>query len=1113
MIPGAAEFAEQDVIPALKDAATTFANAGAQVRQIFTPANIGAGRQAAGALGAALAREEQANQKMEDAGHAFQTQFDRLLGQPGGEDKATDWWDAVQLGKPTDILPELKPAYDYMRRALDELRTEVQRYGKLEHFNAFYFPQIWKFPKEDEQWVRKKIAGLLGRRPFEGKKGFLKQRTYPTFREGLDALLPRGVKPISYNPVDHFFVKMREMRRWVMAHEFIEDARTMGIWKAYGGTFGKMPDDWRRIDGPLGTIYGPPTVAFQEAFDPELLEGLEKFATSLGVKLARKVNLPGNAWGLAYGDKAITTKAAGPETVLMHEIGHILDERYGLWDRIVKPAGRETHTITRGKRKGQVVTRTKPQDRARVKIRATIKAELRALADMRFEGKPVTEHFKKYVREQPEQMANVVHAYLWNPERTKEVAPNAYWALFNTIKENSELAALQTLQKTRSLKLQSRQHQIDIGGFPEVGFYAMPSDAARIFNNHLSRGLAGNSAIYDSYRWLNNSMVTGQLVASGLFHATFTGMNALFSSGGLALQEIVSGIEQKKPKVIAQGAKRAASTLSLGAAGAGVGFALGGPAGLLWAAGYPMVAMKWAKGWRGKRKWLTEDPAGRFVNNDVRQMIEGGHRPSWDRSYDNGSFHHAMRALRSGNWPGALARAVPAMLDAVSSPVMRWWVPVTKNAAFLDAAAFELERLAREVANVERTEQALAGIPRAGKRRKALKPEQQQMIRELERERLDNLAVIRDALRRVQTNMDNRFGEVVYANWFWESWLKNIAHVLLRSPGWQAGTYKGVIGGTFEQGRRLASRLPGGTGGKGAGGTGTRESTLAGDFAWLLAMVGMMMLINGLTTYLSTGERPKDKDWLYPRGPEGHRLSPASYLRTVASAYRHPLNTVAGITAPLNAALYRIFVSNQSFSGEIIREPGDPWTRQVRNVLKSLAAEGYQPFVLQNFERGSGGLAPIMGITNAPAEVERSEAENYLRSVMPPSPPRTHDEQVKLEGRRALRTAIENRDSEAAKQAVKEGALSRRSRIVALRNEQRGTFVTLFETATLPQAIRAYELSTEDERAAVRPFLARKWHRLYPGIPPDQKPGVRDAFNAAVKLPFTHAAKAAAGGQ
>src|SRR5207248_799281 len=90
----------------------------------------------------------------------------------------------------------------------------------------------------------------------------------------------------------------------------------------------------------------------------------------------------------------VVTRFGGPESVLAHEIGHQLDWKYGLSDELAKVKGAG--------------------------------AELRALADLRYEGEDAPASFKKYVRQAPEKMAALVEAYVHAPERLKEVAPNTF---------------------------------------------------------------------------------------------------------------------------------------------------------------------------------------------------------------------------------------------------------------------------------------------------------------------------------------------------------------------------------------------------------------------------------------------------------------------------------------------------------------------------------------------------------------------------------------------------------------------------------------------------------------------------------------------------------------
>ena len=61
------------------------------------------------------------------------------------------------------------------RQMLDDRRKQVQALGKgkLEDYYENYYPHIW----EDPTKAGDVFKAMLGRRPLEGSKSFLKQRT------------------------------------------------------------------------------------------------------------------------------------------------------------------------------------------------------------------------------------------------------------------------------------------------------------------------------------------------------------------------------------------------------------------------------------------------------------------------------------------------------------------------------------------------------------------------------------------------------------------------------------------------------------------------------------------------------------------------------------------------------------------------------------------------------------------------------------------------------------------------------------------------------------------------------------------------------------------------
>ena len=150
---------------------------------------------------------------------------------------------------------------------------------------------------------------------------------------------------------------------------------------------------------PLGTVKREEPKSVTEFYDRVVMEKLVKLADDLGIKHERVVKgMPAGVAGLSYtGLGRIKTRAATPESVMLHEIGHQLHERYSELDDMLKDT--------------------------------KLKEEMRALADLRYEGIPedkVSGYFKKYVRKGEEKVAVMFEAYLQTPEKFKDVAPATY---------------------------------------------------------------------------------------------------------------------------------------------------------------------------------------------------------------------------------------------------------------------------------------------------------------------------------------------------------------------------------------------------------------------------------------------------------------------------------------------------------------------------------------------------------------------------------------------------------------------------------------------------------------------------------------------------------------
>ena len=633
IVPGAKEFAEQDLGPAMKKAGETIARAADDVARTFASTSRGEEAQTVG--GILRARTAELAHRTARAEHALATfgrMFDRLPAEANFK-----FIDDIEHGADTEV-PELQPVQRMLRRMLDERRREVQARGRLQQVIADYFPHIWKQPSEAGNWLR----SLFGKRPLQGPKNFLKQRSIGTIAEGR-AL---GLEPVSNNPVTLTLLKIREMDKWITGHDALEDMKAAGVAK-YVPVGVEAPRGWTRINDPIGTVYGNPNVPVHEALDEAVFEGLQQLATDLGITHTRSTRLKGGprgAWGLSHqGESRIQTRTGGPESVLAHEIGHQIDEKFGLWNRLqslerqYKAQGYENWSLNR---------------------------ELRAVTDLTWEGKPnVPESFLRYVRKKPEKIANMVEAYVHAPEKFKAAAPN----VFNVFDELVDTTpALQQLREIKpSLRLTARADSTRVGGMIVNGHWWAPEQGAHVLNQHLSPGLAGN-ALFDVYRAAGNNITSVKLGLSA-FHAMVESMNSVLSKAALSLEY--------------------ATPRRLGGQGApGLAMKKGGEI---------LVApfIDYLRGSKALTEYFTKDPSGDVTRSVVDQIIQGGGRIKRDEFYRSNAAKAFTEALRSGNYPGAAIRAPFAALEKTAAPIMDHLVPRLKLGAFLDLAQLETRRL------------------------------------------------------------------------------------------------------------------------------------------------------------------------------------------------------------------------------------------------------------------------------------------------------------------------------------------------------------------------------------------------------------------------------------
>jgi hypothetical protein len=208
----------------------------------------------------------------------------------------------------------LRSALDRGGRAVQGLGT-----GKLQHWVQNYFPHIWDIGGKPQDVIGK----IFGNRPLAGPAGFLKPRSIPTTLEGID----KGLKPVTYNPVELALLRLHEMNRYIMGHRIAKEMGAKGLvqFVPHTNTFkptGMSPLDDRVFSRPDGRYYAPQDVA--DLFNNSLSPGLESVRGVKGSVLrgAKELTTFGNMMELglsAFHGTGTTLNAAYSDGALALE--------------------------------------------------------------------------------------------------------------------------------------------------------------------------------------------------------------------------------------------------------------------------------------------------------------------------------------------------------------------------------------------------------------------------------------------------------------------------------------------------------------------------------------------------------------------------------------------------------------------------------------------------------------------------------------------------------------------------------------------------------------------------------------------------------------------------
>ena len=321
----------------------------------------------------------------------------------------------------------------------------------------------------------------------------------------------------------------------------------------------------------------------------------------------------------------------------------------------------------------------------------------------------------------------------------------------------------------------------------------------------------------------------------------------------------------------------------------------------------------------------------------VEAIEQAGGRVKMDDFYRNTTVNAFKQALRAGDKWGATKSFLPTVLDRTVAPIFEELVPRQKLGVFFDMAKDWLEQNPK--ADVE--------TQRAG-------------------------------LGKLWDSVDNRMGQLVYDNVFWNRALKDGLMATVRSVGWNLGTFRELGGGVFDI-KDIA-----------------RNKGFSDRTAYVVALPMVAAVYGSMLGYLYTGKGPETlKDAFYPKTgklrPDGteDRVSLPTYMKDVfaygedvknfAEYGSDPTQTIKNKAHPLISTVSQMF-SNQDFFGGAIRNPSAPATQQIMDEAHYLIQQ-IMPFSLRNYQQQAktkGEEPTVMGYLTSPSMIGVTPAPGYI---------------------------------------------------------------------------------------------------------------------------------------
>lgn len=447
-------------------------------------------------------------------------------------------------------------------------------------------------------------------------------------------------------------------------------------------------------------------------------------------------------------------------------------------------------------------------------------------------------------------------------------------------------------------------------------------------------------------------------------------------------------------------------------------------------------------------EYFSKNPSGTEISNIVDAGIKGGFRVKMDNFYKNSSVESFWNAIHQGKYGIASVKTIPAALEYMAKPLMEHIVPRMKAGVFSDMAKSQMD-LWEKQGHIPTTEEQRA------------------------------------VYGKLWDSVDNRMGQLVYDNLFWNKTLKDIGMLTTRSLGWNLGAIRELTGGIKD-----VKDIK----------VGKKGITISPRTAYLIALPAITAIYGAVIHYLYTGNVPDDlKDYYFPKTgrtlPDGReeRVTLPTYMKDIFAYKEHPLLSIGHKVHPLISATIDM-INNKDFYNTEIRNPEDPLVKQVQQDFEYMAKQ-FVPFSVRNTQQrlkaGGGipeGIESFFGLIPAPGYVTRSPAEqvmyDYISKHMPQviTQEEAKQKQLKYDIRGTLRQG-KSLTSEQKQQAMELG----KRKFEGIIKTKLSSFQNHFKSLNIDTAIKTWKVATPEERKSVQGIYGKKIDRAISDNPAMKK--------------------------